>query len=184
MRGPRWCQRHRKTRFSIFFFTLSYIMLTVQDCTRSPALFSRRHVVYPSLSDFSRAGFERGRATAPDNPAIKFKVSRQKTIEGSFCPTVGISTLTNQYSEFSISRTQIVNNKASWLVKTTYLISIHCMAHRLAKFEVRRLLESLICQNSETLTALYRYFDKSAQRSQSLTEFQISNFKAIFEDAE
>ena len=61
-----------------------------------------------------------------------------------------------------------------------YLISIHCMAHRLALCTSQAANGiPYLSKFKETLTALYRYFDKSALWSQSLTEFQ-----KIFQEAE
>jgi len=53
------------------------------------------------------------------------------------------------------------------------LVSIHCMAHRLvlSKSQAANGIPYL-GKFKEILTALYRYFDKSALRAQSLAEFQ------------
>ena len=61
-----------------------------------------------------------------------------------------------------------------------YLISIHRMAHRLALCTSQAANGiPYLSKFNETLTALYRYFDKSTIWSQSLAEFQ-----KIFQDAE
>ena len=56
---------------------------------------------------------------------------------------------------------------------SSFLVSIHCMAHRLALCTSQAANGILyLAKFKEILTALYRYFDKSALRSQSLAEFQ------------
>lgn len=52
-----------------------------------------------------------------------------------------------------------------------FLVSIHCMAHRLCTSQAANGIPYL-AKFREILAALYRYFDKSALPSQSLVEFQ------------
>ena len=55
-------------------------------------------------------------------------------------------------------------------------VSIHCMAHRLALCTSKAAANGIpyLAKFKEILTALYHYFDKSALRAQSLTEFQMN----------
>ena len=67
------------------------------------------------------------------------------------------------------------NNGVSKRMKddSPFLLSIHCMAHRLALCTSQAANGiPYLAKFKEILTALYRYFDKSALRSQTLSEFQ------------
>ena len=91
----------------------------------------------------------------------------------------------NKMTGFGSDGASVMTGKNNGVAKrmkdnSPYLISIHCMAHRLALCTSQAANGiPYLSKFKETLTALYRYFDKSALRSQSLTEFQ-----KIFQEAE